>query len=177
MSPSEYDRGALLAERADRDEFLSDHYASPIPEDARATFGGATYYDPDERFVFAGSFSPATGTVRVPSSSGSESRYRTVGSVQVSVDGRPYTLTVLDDGDGGAFVPFGDATNGRGTYGGGRYVAIEIHDNGTATVDFNRAVNPYCAYDEEYSCPLPPPGNTIAVPVEAGERILREPLV
>jgi uncharacterized protein (DUF1684 family) len=83
---------------------------------------------------------------------------------------------VLDDGDGGAFLAFGDATNGRTTYGGGRYVAVEIGAGGIATVDFNQAANPYCAYDEEYSCPLPPPGNTITTPVEAGERMYRSML-
>lgn len=177
VSHSAFDRETLIAERAERDEFLAGHYASPIPEEARSTYAGAAYFEPDERFVFAGPFVPATGTVPVPSSTGSESRYRTVGSLQIAVDGRVCSLTVLDDGDGGAFAPFGDATNGQSTYRGGRYVAVEIDDDGTATVDFNRAVNPYCAYDEEYSCPLPPPGNTIAVPIEAGERMLREPSV
>ena len=176
MSSSVFDREALLAQRTERDEFLSGHYASPIPEEARSTFAGATYFEPDERLVFTGPFVPVTGTVSIPSSTGSESRYRTVGNVQIAVNDRPYNLTVLDDGDGGSFVPFGDATNGRTTYAGGRYVAAAIHDDGTATVDFNRAVNPYCAYDEEYSCPLPPLGNTIDVPVEAGERMPHEPL-
>ena len=177
MSPPAFDREALIAERNARDEFLSGHYASPIPEEARLTFAGAAYFEPDERFVFIGRFVPATGTVSIPSSTGTESRYRSVGSVQIAVEGLPYNLTILDDGDGGAFVPFGDATNGQSTYGGGRYVAVEVHADGTATVNFNRAVNPYCAYDEEYSCPLPPPGNSIAAAVEAGERLLPERLM
>jgi uncharacterized protein (DUF1684 family) len=176
MSTAPYDRDALLAERNERDAFLREHYASPIPEDARPAFAGAAYFDPDERFVVSGQFTPATGTVPVPSSTGSESRYRTTGSVQMALDGRPYTLTVLDDGDGGSFLPFGDETNGTSTYGGGRYVGVEVGEDGIATIDFNRAVNPYCAYDEDYSCPLPPVGNTIASAVEAGERNDLEPL-
>ena len=171
MRRSTFDPPAILDARAERDQFLAEHYASPIPEEDRADFAGADYYEPDERFVFAGPFRDASAKVAVPSSTGTVSHYQCVGILRITVAGRPYELTVLDDGDGGAFLAFGDATNGRTTYGGGRYVAVEIGAGGIATVDFNRAANPYCAYDEEYSCPLPPPGNTITTPVEAGERM------
>ena len=173
MKRTRFDRSALLAARAERDRFLSDHYASPIPEEDRAGFAGADYYEPDERFVFVGSFQEFAAKVAVSSSTGTVSDYHSVGVVQITVDGRPYGLTVLDDGDGGAFLAFGDATNGRTTYGGGRYVGVDIDDGGSATVDFNRAANPYCVYDEEYSCPLPPAGNIITGPIEAGERMYR----
>lgn len=173
MKRTTFDRAAILAARAERDRFLSEHYASPIPEEDRAGFTGADYYEPDERFVFVGSFREIDAKVAVPSSTGTVSDYRSVGVVRITVNGRPYDLTVLDDGDGGAFLAFGDATNGQATYGGGRYVGVEIDDEGTTTVDFNRAANPYCVYDEEFSCPLPPAGNTIAGPIEAGERMYR----
>ena len=173
MTHIPFDRSAILAARAERDHFLAVHYASPLPEEDLDGFEGADYYDPDERFVFVGSFRQASADVAVPSSSGTVSDYRCVGVAQITVDGHAYDLTVLDDGDGGAFLAFGDATNGHTTYVGGRYVAVEIDDDGNATVDFNRAANPYCVYDEEFSCPLPPAGNTIAAPIEAGERMYR----
>jgi len=168
-----FDRATIFAARTERDRFLAEHYASPIPEEDRAGFAGADYYDPDERFVFVGSFRKIAAKVAVPSSTGTVSDYHSVGIVRITVDGYSYDLTVLDDGDGGAFLAFGDATNGHTTYGGGRYVGVEIDDEGNTTVDFNRAVNPYCVYDEEFSCPLPPVGNTIAGPIEAGERMYR----
>jgi len=177
MDTTAYDHEALLAERIERDSFLCEHYASPIPEEIRSAYEGADYFDPDGRLAFSGAFAPSVATISVPSSSGLASGYRCVGNVRIAVGGHDYDLTVLDDGDGGTFLPFGDATNGQSTYGGGRYVAVDLHDDGTATVDFNRAVNPYCAYDEEYSCPLPPPGNSLAMPIEAGERNYREPTV
>jgi hypothetical protein len=173
MKRSTFDPQAILDARAQRDQFLAEHYASPIPEEDRAGFAGADYYEPDERFIFAGPFRDASTQVVVPSSTGTVSHYHCMGILQITVDGSLYELTVLDDGDGGAFLAFGDATNGRTTYGGGRYVAVEIDAGGIATVDFNRAANPYCVYDEEYSCPLPPPDNTIQTPVEAGERLYR----
>ena len=177
MDATAYDHEAILTERIERDSFLCEHYASPIPEETRSAYEGADYFDPDSRLAFSGPFAPSAATISIPSSSGLASGYRCAGNVRIGVGGHDYDLTVLDDGDGGAFLPFGDATNGQSTYGGGRYVAVDIHDDGTATVDFNRAVNPHCAYDEEYSCPLPPAGNTIAEPIEAGERIYREPTV
>ena len=177
MDAAAYDDEAILAERTERDSFLREHYASPIPEEIRSGYGGAEYFDPDGRFAFSGTFAPSVATVSVPSSSGLESSYRCVGTVRIAIGEAAYDLMVLDDGDGGAFLPFGDPTNGRSTYGGGRYVAVDILDDATATIDFNRAVNPYCAYDEEYSCPLPPAGNHIEVAVEAGERDHRKPTV
>jgi uncharacterized protein (DUF1684 family) len=156
--------------RAERDRFLSEHYASPIPEEHRPGFSGADYYEPDERFVFVGSFAEDPTRIAVPSSAGTVSDYQSIGIARITVEGDSYDLTVLDDGDGGAFLAFGDATNGVTTYSGGRYVDVELGPGGIAAIDFNRAVNPYCVYDEEYSCPLPPRGNTIAVPIEAGER-------
>lgn len=171
MTRGRFNRSAILAARAERDRFLSEHYASPIPEEHRSGFSGADYYEPDERFVFVGSFLEAPTRVAVPSSAGTLSNYQSIGIARISVEGHSYDLTVLDDGDGGAFLAFGDTTNGLTTYGGGRYVGVELAAGGTAIIDFNRAVNPYCVYDEEYSCPLPPRGNTIAAPIEAGERM------
>lgn len=173
MSDTTFDRPAILAARAERDRFLAEHYASPIPEEHRAGFAGADYYEPDEQFVFLGSFRESASKVAVPSSTGTVSDYHGLGIIEMTIDDHPYALTVLDDGDGGAFLAFGDATNGNTTYGGGRYVGVEIDDNAIVIVDFNQAANPYCVYDEEYSCPLPPPGNTITGPIEAGERMYR----
>jgi uncharacterized protein (DUF1684 family) len=71
------------------------------------------------------------------------------------------------------FVPFRDATSGRETYGAGRYLEVEVRPaNGTyrATLDFNLAYNPYCAYSPDYSCPIPPAENTLPVAITAGER-------
>ena len=173
MSSNAFDRSKILAARDERDRFLAEHYASPILEEHRDDFAGAAYYEPDARFVFVGSFQEAATTVTVPSSTGAVSAYHSVGVVRITIESTPYTLTVLDDGDGGAFLAFADGTNGDTTYGGGRYVGVETGDGGEAIIDFNRAANPYCVYDDEYSCPLPPAGNTITSRIEAGERMYR----
>lgn len=69
------------------------------------------------------------------------------------------------------FIPFTDLTSGRETYGGGRYIDLNILDiiNNTYTIDFNKAYNPYCAYTAGYNCPVPPKENDLAVAIKAGE--------
>ncbi|MBT8206662.1 MAG: DUF1684 domain-containing protein, partial [Acidimicrobiia bacterium] len=78
-------------------------------------------------------------------------------------------VTLYDTGAHGYFVPFRDATSGKESYGAGRYLDVHPNEDGTVTLDFNYAYNPYCAYDEAFSCPLPPIENWLEVPIAAGE--------
>ncbi len=70
------------------------------------------------------------------------------------------------------FLPFKDATSTKETYGGGRYIDLRKGDiqDGHVILDFNKAYNPYCAYQEGYPCPIPPKHNLLSVAVEAGEK-------
>ena len=70
------------------------------------------------------------------------------------------------------FVPFGDATSGFESYGGGRYIEFYISDikNNKVIIDFNKAYNPYCAYTTGYNCPIPPTENMLTVAITAGEK-------
>jgi uncharacterized protein (DUF1684 family) len=85
---------------------------------------------------------------------------------------------------GGLFLPFRDASDGRETYGGGRYLydAIKGADLGGGLdgmaadqflLDFNYAYNPSCAYNEQWVCPLAPAENWLSFSVEAGEKAFR----
>lgn len=76
------------------------------------------------------------------------------------------------------FIPFGDATSGFTSYGGGRYLDIMISDikNNVLEIDFNKAYNPYCAYTTGYSCPIPPSENILKVAITAGERNYGKPI-
>lgn len=66
------------------------------------------------------------------------------------------------------FLPFLDDTNGTTTYGGGRYIDLSIPESDTLVIDFNTAYNPYCAYNDKYSCPIVPRENYLATEVKAG---------
>jgi hypothetical protein len=82
----------------------------------------------------------------------------------------------LEQYGGGLFVPLKDATAGRTTYGAGRYLLDTAKGadlgakDGHVVVDLNFAYHPSCRYDDKWQCPLAPPGNVLAAPVEAGER-------
>ena len=108
--------------------------------------------------------------------------YRRAGRLRFQLGGSDCTLTVfgLVAYAGGLFVPFRDATSGRETYGGGRYLfdtakntdglALELSPGSLdVVVNFNYAYNPSCAYDSRWACPLAPRENWLTVPVRAGE--------
>lgn len=66
------------------------------------------------------------------------------------------------------FLPFTDYTSGDGSYGGGRFIDAYVPKGDVIIIDFNKAYNPYCAYNSGYSCPIPPKENDLLVRIEAG---------
>ncbi len=72
------------------------------------------------------------------------------------------------------FLPFRDLTSGKTSYGGGRYVDLKIPENDTIIIDFNKAYNPYCAYNHKYSCVIPPAENFIDIEIKAGVKKFKE---
>ena len=107
----------------------------------------------------------------IPTSDGATQVYRRAGRVRVVVGGQEAPLTLFAPQAGhGLFLPFRDATAGRETYGAGRYLDVAPPVDGRVVLDFNYAYNPYCAYNEHWSCPLPPVENWLRVPIRAGER-------
>jgi uncharacterized protein (DUF1684 family) len=165
------DTAALIAYRKEKDEFFRTSHHSPLGHSDRSDFAGLDYFDPNPELVFTLPVKPGDGSeVRVQTSDQQERVYRTAGTITFEVDGQTVELTLYDTGHPGYFLPFRDATSGKSTYGAGRYLDIEPNDDGTVTVDFNMAYNPSCVYDDAYSCPLPPVGNWLQVPIEAGEK-------
>jgi uncharacterized protein (DUF1684 family) len=114
----------------------------------------------------------------MPTSTGRRPLYRKYGVLEFVLDGKPQQLTVYQSLDllktakyrDYLFVPFTDRTNGHGSYGGGRYLDLSRQQvvGGQMILDFNRAYNPYCAYQTGYSCPVPPPENRLATEIKAG---------
>ncbi len=166
---------AGLAEvRNERDLFFKEHYASPMPDEDQAIFTGLDYFPAEPAWRMRVSVSHTEPTrIDIPSTSGMDSVYATVGSVAVTIGDSDYDLVMLDDGDGGIFVPFRDGSCGSESYAGGRYVGVTTDEDGLSFIDFNTAYNPWCVYDDEFVCPLPPPSNWIIEPILAGERMYR----
>jgi hypothetical protein len=76
-------------------------------------------------------------------------------------------------GGGEFFLPFKDKTSGTETYSDGRYLYIEPISGGKVLIDFNRAYNPFCAYNEKYTCPFAPKENWLGTAIQAGEKRFR----
>ena len=164
------DTTSLLEQRKAKDEFFSSSHESPLDHGAQHAFSGLGYFEPDPDLVFTLAVEPSDGAeIRVQTSDGQERLHRRDGVVSFEVAGEPVTLTLYSTGQPGFFIPFRDATSGNTTYGAGRYLDIDPNADGTVTLDFNLAYNPYCAYNDAYSCPLPPFENWLQVPIEAGE--------
>lgn len=162
---------AIATWRRERDLFFGEHYASPLSEEAMEDFAGLDYFAVDESLVFVAQFRPADlGKIAIDSSTGGSSDYRIAGVVEVPFADGTVSLIALRGEEGAAYIPFRDDTCGAGSYQGGRYLSIDVDEAGACVVDFNRTINPYCAYDPEFSCPLPPPQNWLSRPIAAGEK-------
>lgn len=170
------DANTLAAYRANKDDYLRTNHHSPIPYEYRNAFTSLPYYDWNPDLLFTVELAPADGAaIKIATSDGAERIYRRAARVTLPIGGAEQTLTLYDTGHPGLFLPFRDATSGKETYGGGRYLDLDPNEDGTVTIDFNLAYSPYCAYNDGYSCALPPTENWMQVPIEAGEKNWRKP--
>lgn len=163
--------GQWLARRKQLDTvFQGDE--SPLDEADRAHFTGLKYFpfDPAYRLLIKLSPPERRDNVILMDTKGAERTYERYGILDFALQGQPQRLTLFrDPGHGYYFLPFRDATTGRETYGVGRYVEPKEAGPGLYLIDFNNAYNPYCAYSNHWSCPVPPDENRLTVAVRAGE--------
>jgi uncharacterized protein len=165
--------------RETRDELFRSHPQSPLPAERRDAFPGLEYwaYDPEAR-VLAEIEDIDAPPQPVATSGGETIQFRPFARASFELGGERLSLEVywLAGYGGGAFLPFRDATSGRGSYGGGRYLLDTVkgadlgEKDGRLVLDFNFAYNPSCSYDPGWVCPLAPPANRLPVAVAAGER-------
>ena len=163
----------LATFRHEKDRFMKSHPQSPLTAQQKRDFSGLKYYpeNPALRFEVAVTPDPEKPSVVMATSTGDEQHYVREGFFRFTVDGREQTLYVYRaEGGGDYFLPFVDQTSGNETYGAGRYLEVEPLPDGKLEIDFNLAYNPYCAYNENWSCPIPPRENRITARIEAGEK-------
>ncbi|HEX9124501.1 MAG TPA: DUF1684 domain-containing protein [Actinomycetota bacterium] len=166
--------------RRDKDEFFRHHPQSPLTPEQRATFEGLSYFPEDPTIVIRAPLDADVDRdepIVMQTSTGGTQEYRRAGIVRFQIDGQAAQVTLYASPEQHElFLPFRDATSGRDTYGAGRYLEVEPPDAaGTVEVDFNDAYNPYCAYNEAWSCPIPPGENWLSVPIRAGEKAFAPP--
>ncbi len=139
-----------------------------------ARFEGFPVFPQDSRFRAVARCAPADAdTLELGTTRGRTKPFVRAAHLEFEIDGKPCRLAGFRAPGveaGPLFVPFRDRTTGDATYGVGRYLTVTPDADGTAVLDFNQATNPWCAYSPFYNCVLPPPGNTLGVPIEAGEK-------
>ena len=160
------------------DDFFHHHSQSPLDNQQKQNFRGLSYFPPNKDLILEVELEwlPPFDTLEIPTSSGETKQFRRLGKFSFAVNGTETQLTVLSNLDGHElFIPFRDATSGKESYGGGRYLddhrpgVVEIGRN-RYRIDFNYAYNPWCAYSPDFSCTLPPRENWLSIPIRAGEQ-------
>lgn len=173
VNPEAY-RQQVTTERTKKNQFFRADAESPVTD--KAAFKGLAYFAPDPAYRVIARLEPfadKTQKLVVRMSDGKEEVYDKFAHVVFNLQGETCRLLVVKLGDTYSIL-FRDATSGQTTYGGGRYLELspdQLTDT-QALLDFNAAYNPYCAYNPGYSCPLPPPENTLPVAVKAGEKYI-----
>ena len=133
--------------------------------------------------IFTKINSPDTFTI--PTVDGKQKEYFKYGILSFEIKGKKLQLNVyqslalmrIPKYKNYLFVPFKDFTSGKETYGGGRYLDIETTNIQTDVVilDFNKAYNPYCAFGDGFSCPVPPKEHHLKAQIKAGEKKFKKP--
>ncbi|MHA1954657.1 MAG: DUF1684 domain-containing protein [Candidatus Heimdallarchaeaceae archaeon] len=167
----------LTRVRISKDGFFKSSDHSPLTPHQREVFHNLDYYEPnkDLKFIVELKLFNQQERVNIVTSKGNVQEYIKHGYVEFEVDSQKCMLTVFKDTDSDYFfVPFKDKTTGKETYDAGRYVELEKVNKNEYELDFNAAYNPYCAYNENWVCPLTPFENTLSVEILAGERKFEE---
>ena len=161
----------LAIARAEKDDLFAYHPQSPLDHAQRENFEGLSYFPEDETLRLALEIDEfeQKEEIEIQTSTGDVQPYIRYGKIHFDVEGKPASLTVYQSNHG-FFIPFVDSQAGRETYGAGRYLDPDVLPDGKLLVDFNLAYNPYCAYNDRWSCPLTPWENRLKVPIKAGEK-------
>ena len=140
----------------------------------RRNFPGLTYFPIASEWVFDARFEPYEPHrhITIVNILGLEEDMVSPGALVFTKDGREVRLDAVLDGPNPTdlFVMFADATSGHETYGAGRFMHVPFATNGRTPVDFNKAYNPPCAFNDFATCPLPPWQNRLQLKVLAGEK-------
>ena len=152
---------------------------SPLADSLKPNFEGVNYFPVDTNYKVIANFEPITSatTFSFPTTGDIADKYRLMGKIHFTLQNEQCVLEVYlnEDAPSGSkptyFIPFYDLTNNVTTYGGGRFLDIPVVEGNQTIIDFNMAYQPFCVYNHDFSCPIPPLKNKIPVAVLAGERL------
>lgn len=165
---------------------FKDASKSPLTKKGLKEFKGLDFFPIDEKYTVNAKIAllPDAPVFNFPTTTDRVVLYRKYGILSFSIEGKDFELAIYQDVNpdpeyiNHLFLPFLDNTNGKTSYEGGRYIDVyttDIQPNGTVTIDFNKAYNPYCAYSDRYSCPIPPQENSLDTEIKAGVMAYKKP--
>ncbi|HEU5289843.1 MAG TPA: DUF1684 domain-containing protein [Cyclobacteriaceae bacterium] len=165
--------------REEKDNTMRSGADSPFANDSLNSFKGLNYFPIDAAYRIQATLTPIENkkAITLPTSDEKQKSYLEYAYAEFEMQGQRNKLLILEIMDmgpyrGTLFLAFADKTSAVETYGAGRYLDIKKVPGSTSiTLDFNEAYNPYCAYNDNYSCPFPPPENILDIRIEAGEKI------
>lgn len=163
---------------------FKDASKSPLKSEDLKTFEGLDFFKYDSVFVVTATlkYTPNTEWFNMKTTTDRLSKERVFGILSFELKGKSYQLNVYqgeelmktEGFEDYLFLPFLDETNGTSTYGGGRYIDLEIPEGKSIQIDFNSAYNPYCVYNEKFSCPIVPRENYIDEEINAGVKTFKK---
>lgn len=167
-----------LRYQSDLNSFYLDSKTTPLNDDELKKFKGLHFYPFNEQLIVHARLERLENQsdFKMPTTGKNEPLYKKYGVLHFEINGKKMQLEVYQSQDlmkrkgfeTHLFLPFIDLTSGNETYGGGRYLDIEIPENDEIILDFNKAYHPYCAYTLGYSCPITPDVNFLETEINAG---------
>lgn len=168
----------IIEHRSKLNEEFKNPETSPLPDRYRKDFESLDFYRPDTNYVVRAKFvlTPDALPFLMPTTTDRKSEEVVYGIAHFQLNGKEHQLEIYqnrelmldEEYEDYLFLPFTDQTNGEQTYAGGRYIDLSIPKDNFILIDFNKAYNPYCAYNKKYSCPIVPKVNALDIKVMAG---------
>jgi uncharacterized protein (DUF1684 family) len=174
----EFSKESVIAFQDNMNTNFRNPETSPLKEEDLETFDGLDFYEISEKYFVRAKFIriPDEKPFEMPTTTDRKPMYIKYGEIHFELDGKTCRLDVFQNIElskkplykNSLFLPFTDLTSGEESYGGGRYIDLEIPQGDVIYIDFNKAYNPYCVYNYKYSCPIPPEQNDLPVEIKAG---------
>ena len=174
---------AAMKYQLNLDREFMDAAQTPLLEKDRVDFEGLDYFPLNPELIVMATLvrTPQTLPFMMPTTTERMTEERIYGQLMFTLNGADFQLPVYQSSElmnteqysDYLFLPFTDLTNGQETYIGGRYLDLRIPQGDVIMLDFNRAYNPYCAYNKKYSCPIVPQANHLPIRITAGVKAFK----
>lgn len=151
---------------------FTDIRSTPLTKKDFTNFSSLEYFPIQEKYRVKATFKRTSNekVFDMLTTTSRLAKYVKYGVAKFTIDNKELSLNIYQNikSEKHLFLPFFDLTNGKESYSGGRYIDLKYPKNEILIIDFNQSYNPYCAYNNKYSCPIPPGENSLNIKIKAG---------